>query len=145
MVVNRTNVYKPSCHPLLLNKPNTLKQFTGCLQTGVHELMWSALSTNWEMQMQQKLHDDLRKDITIDITTDPQMFPNVPAMHITKCTPNILEKRSWFSSSIRPRMETTLDSSNPRNVILLCTAGLIKSIVKTRFGSLEGKSFVQIY
>ena len=66
-------------------------------------------------------------------------------MHITKCTSNILEKRSWFSSSIRPRMETTLDSSNPRNVILLCTAGLIKSIVKTRFGSLEGKSFVQIY
>ena len=72
-------------------------------------------------------------------TTDPQMFPNVPAMHITKCTPNIPEKLSWFSSSIQPRMEKKLDSSNPRNVILLCTAGLIKSIVKTRFGRLEGK------
>ena len=76
MVVNPTNVYKPSCHPLLLNKPNTLKQLTGCLQAGVYKLTWWAFQ-EWLYQLGDANVTKIAWHITINIHRPqiPKCFP----------------------------------------------------------------------
>lgn len=130
---------------MLLNKHNTLKQLTGCLQAGVYKLTLWALQ-EWLYQLGDanvtKIAWRFKKGYyhRHPSTTDPQVLPNVPGKSTSPNVPQISQIRSWFSSSIRPHLETTLDSSNPRNVILLCTAGLFKSIVDKVWKS-RGKIF----
>lgn len=152
MVVNPTNVYKPSCHPLLFKQTQHSqtvdRMFTGrSLQAYVVGPSGVTLPIGRCKCHKNCMTTSFIKDITIDIHR-----PQIPKCSL-ECSSNAHHQMypkypgkndHGFLPAFGLTWKTTLDSSYPRNVILLCSAGLIKRIVDKVWNS-RGKIFGQIY
>ena len=122
MVVNPTNVYKPSCHPLLFKQTQHSqtvdRMFTGrSLQAYVVGPSGVTLPIGRCKCHKNCMTTSFIKDITIDIhrpqipkcslecssNAHHQMYPKYPG-----------KKRSWFSSSIRPHLENNIGLFIPK-------------------------------